>query len=121
VFEQKTHMGRRQITQHVQSSNGSGESEQNDRLSKGMIGEDDTSPFPNSRQNIYLNSKKSSGRPPMSPVVTEWKDSEQERQYDLTPVGASTRSRRKDSTPSYTIDPFEFSPATTPVHERRAR
>lgn len=58
-----------------------------------------------------------STRTSMAPVTTEWQDSELERQYDLTPLADKAGSTRR-RTPSYTIDPFEFSPCSTPVNDR---
>jgi hypothetical protein len=51
-------------------------------------------------------------------ITTAWTDEEYERQYDLTPVSAHTdRKSRKQPTPSYTIDPFEFSQCSESVVE----
>ena len=79
-------------------------------------------PHPSKSSNNVINNpkqqmdrKKSFIRPIMSPVKTEWTDAEFERQYDLTPVAADKApGSTKPKTPSYTIDPFEFSPGSTP-------
>lgn len=120
-------MGRRQSSQLAASIARTGESGQADDIiyqSRGRIPQEETSSLPppilspNAKQQSNI-SRKSASRPDVSPVTTEFVDSVQDRPYDLTPVSA--RSRRKPSTPSYTIDPYEFSPLTTPVHEREMR
>jgi hypothetical protein len=123
-------MGRRQSSQTVSStSRASEETEQPDgsthHQSRERIHQEETNSSPphlppqNARQSSII-SRKSGSRP--ETVVTAWVDSEQDRPYDLTPVATPlTKSRRKSSTPSYTIDPFEFSPTTTPVNERETK
>jgi hypothetical protein len=55
-----------------------------------------------------------------SKIITDWhpdERSEFERKYDLTPVADNNHTfndSNKRKTPSYTIDPYEFSPSSTP-------
>jgi hypothetical protein len=58
-------------------------------------------------------------------IITDWQTCNErgnsfDRKYDLTPVDDNHRNNNtnnksgKRTTPSYTIDPFEFSPCSTP-------
>lgn len=77
---------------------------------------DNLSPIVTKQPNTPGNkSRKNLPRKVNTVAETDWSDTaELERKYDLTPVAnPSGFPRKKGSTPSYTIDPFEFSPTST--------